>query len=63
MITLIVDKMAIGEKREIFNNLTLKELGEKLTELSAKYVLVFDTVRNIIPEGGCDLYISVATKR
>ena len=63
MITLIIDKHDIGEVREIKSNVTLKELGAILTELSAKYILVFDTVRNINPAVGCDMYVTAVAKR
>jgi len=60
MITLIVN----GDfNREVFENLTLRELGAKLTELSEKYVLVFDDARRVYPDVGCDLYVTIADLR
>lgn len=41
---------------------TLKELGEELVDLSEKYILIFDTVRNIEPEIGCVLYVSAVNR-
>ena len=60
MITLIVNSET---DRQVFENLTLRELGAKLTELSKKYVLVFDDARRVHPDVGCDLYITIASLR
>jgi hypothetical protein len=62
VITLIIDD-DLTHTREIKEQLTLRELGNALTELSAKYVLVFDTVQNIIPACSCDLYVTIVDKR
>lgn len=63
MITLIIDGHMVGIiKRQIFNHLTLKELGETLTELSKEYILAYETVRNVTL-AGFDLYVAIVTKR
>ena len=49
-------------KREIKENLTARELGNYLTELSKKYVLLFDTVRDVIEAVGCTMHFT-ATER
>ena len=45
-------------RREIKENLTARELGNYLTELSKKYVLLFDTVDNVIEAVGCTMYFT-----
>ena len=62
MITLIVwDKN--GYMVEEYKNLTLRELGAKLTKLSEEWILVFDTVRDIDAGIGFTMYVTKATKR
>lgn len=62
MITLIIDGDMVGLNRQVLYNQTLKELGEKLTELSSEYILAYDMVRNITL-AGFDLYVSIVAKR
>lgn len=59
MIDLVIDN---GGKLERIENLTLKELGNKLVELGKRYFLMFETVRNVDPAIGFTLYIAVAER-
>lgn len=64
MITLIIDLSGVGiSSSQIVKNLTLKELGTVLTELSDGYILCFDTVTNINPATSCTLHISAVATR
>ena len=56
MIDLIID-FDRPNNQEI-HNLTLKELGSVLTELSEQYYLLFETVRNVNPNVGCTMFVS-----
>ena len=62
MITLILDNQ-ITNKRQVIENMTIKEFGEKLLELSDRYVLVFDTVNNLNPMVSFDIYLTVMARR
>lgn len=63
MITLIVNSIISSVNRKVYENLTLRELGMKLVELSEKYILVFDYVRNVEPEIACEMIIEIAAER
>lgn len=63
MITLIVNSNVSSVNREVYQKLTLKEFGMKLVELSEKYILVFDYVRNVEPEIACEMIIEIVDKR
>lgn len=63
MITLIVNSNVSSVNKETYEYLTLRELGMKLVELSEKYILVFDCVKNIVPELSCEMTITIAEER
>ena len=62
MITLIVWDH-YGYKVGEYENLTLKELGEKLCALSKDWILVFDTVHDYDERIGFTMEVTKATKR
>lgn len=57
MIDVVLRIEGISKTQE-FKNLTLKELGETLVGFSKEYMLVFDTVRDIVTQTSCTLYIT-----
>ena len=62
MITLILDN-EITNKRKVFENMTIREFGEKIVELSKDWVLVFDTVSNLNPMISFDIYLVAVSRR
>lgn len=64
MITLVVDfECMVPNKRKVFENLTVKEFGEKIVELSKDYVLVYDTCKNRQTASFCDMMLVAVDTR
>lgn len=66
MFTVILDfeeNSAKVKVRQIIENLTAKELGATLTELSKQYVLLFDTVTNFTTAVGCTICFTVTDRK
>ena len=62
MITLVVwDKH--GYNVGYYENLSLKEFGEKLCELSKEWILAFDNVHDVYGQTGCTMEITKVAKR
>ena len=57
MLTLVVDLVCDGGTRVYFENLTVKEFGEKIVDLSKKYILVYDGCITRHEGMYCDMYV------